>query len=301
LPFRVTGQAIVSDFKHSTFKYSTDWTLVGVDFTSAPSRRKPITVARGVLDSPLSAGPGGAIRVLEVERCPDWAAFDGQLNRLGPWVGAFDLPFGLPRTLVQTLGWPENWREMIDLYTQLSRDEIRARFRSFCADRPVGHRFAHRATDGPARSSPSMKWVNPPVAFMLHAGVPRLLAAGVTLPGLQAGDPDRIALEAYPALVARACVGKQSYKSDAAQGATGPRRAAREAILESLERGAYGFDGRPVILPLGMREQLVDEPGADRLDAVLALVLAAWALTRRATNWGLPSDMDPLEGWIVGA
>jgi hypothetical protein len=291
----------VSDFKHSTFKHSTDWTLVGVDFTSAPSRRKPITVARGVLDSPLLAGPGGAIRVLEVERCPDWAAFDGQLNRLGPWVGAFDLPFGLPRTLVQTLGWPENWREMLDLYTQLSRDEIRARFRSFCADRPVGHRFAHRATDGPARSSPSMKWVNPPVAFMLHAGVPRLLAAGVTLPGLQAGDPDRIALEAYPALVARACVGKQSYKSDAAQGATGPRRAAREAILESLERGAYGFDGRPVILPLGMREQLVDEPGADRLDAVLALVLAAWALTRRATNWGLPSDMDPLEGWIVGA
>lgn len=291
----------MSDFKHSTFKHSTDWTLVGVDFTSAPSRRKPITVARGVLDSPLLAGPGGAIRVLEVERCPDWAAFDGQLNRLGPWVGAFDLPFGLPRTLVQTLGWPENWREMIDLYTQLSRDEIRARFRSFCADRPVGHRFAHRATDGPARSSPSMKWVNPPVAFMLHAGVPRLLAAGVTLPGLQAGDPDRIALEAYPALVARACVGKQSYKSDAAQGATGPRRAAREAILESLERGAYGFDGRPVILPLGMREQLVDEPGADRLDAVLALVLAAWALTRRATNWGLPSDMDPLEGWIVGA
>jgi len=291
----------VSDFKHSTFKHSTDWTLVGVDFTSAPSRRKPITVARGVLDSPLLAGPGDAIRVLEVERCADWAAFDGQLNRPGPWVGAFDLPFGLPRTLVQTLGWPENWREMIDLYTQLSRDEIRARFRSFCADRPVGHRFAHRATDGPARSSPSMKWVNPPVAFMLHAGVPRLLAAGVTLPGLQAGDPDRIALEAYPALVARACVGKQSYKSDAAQGATGPRRAAREAILESLERGAYGFDGRPVILPLGMREQLVDEPGADRLDAVLALVLAAWALTRRATNWGLPSDMDPLEGWIVGA
>ena len=274
---------------------------MGVDFTSAPSRRKPITVARGVLDSPLLAGPGDAIRVLEVERCPDWAAFDGQLNRPGPWVGAFDLPFGLPRTLVQTLGWPENWREMIDLYTQLSRDEIRARFRSFCADRPVGHRFAHRATDGPARSSPSMKWVNPPVAFMLHAGVPRLLAAGVTLPGLQAGDPDRIALEAYPALVARACVGKQSYKSDAAQGATGPRRAAREAIVASLERGAYGFDGHPVILPLGMREQLVDEPGADRLDAVLALVLAAWALTRRATNWGLPSDMDPLEGWIVGA
>ena len=283
------------------FKDSAAWTLLGVDFTSAPSRRKSITVARGVLEPPVSAGLEGAIHVLALESCPDWAAFDGQLNQPGPWVGAFDLPFGLPRTLVQTLGWPEDWRAMIDLYTRLSRDEIRARFRSFCADRPVGHRFAHRATDGPARSSPSMKWVNPPVAFMLHAGVPRLLAAGVTLAGLQVGDPGRIALEAYPALVARACVGKQSYKSDAAQGATGPRRAAREAIVASLERGDYGFDGRRVVLPLGMREQLVDEPGADQLDAVLALVLAAWALTRRDTNWGLPANMDPLEGWIVGA
>jgi len=283
------------------FKDSSGWTLLGVDFTSAPSRRKPITVARGVLEPSRSAEPAGAIHVLALESCPDWAAFDGQLNQPGPWVGAFDLPFGLPRALVQTLGWPEDWRSMIGLYTQLSRDEIRARFRSFCAERPVGHRFAHRATDGPARSSPSMKWVNPPVAFMLHAGVPRLLAAGVTLAGLQDGDPRRIALEAYPALVARACVGKQSYKSDAAQGATAPRRAARETIVASLERGDYGFDGRCVVLPLGMREQLVDEPGADRLDAVLALVLAAWALTRQATNWGLPAEMDPLEGWIVGA
>lgn len=283
------------------FKDCTAWTLLGVDFTSAPSRRKPITVARGVLQPFLPDGSAGTIRVLAVESCPDWAAFDRQLNQPGPWVGAFDLPFGLPRTLVQTLGWPEDWRAMMDLYTQLSRDEIRARFRSFCAARPVGHRFAHRATDGPARSSPSMKWVNPPVAFMLYAGVPRLLAAGVTLHGLQAGDPDRIALEAYPALVARACVGKQSYKSDAANGATGPRRAAREAIVASLERGDYGFDDRPVVLTPEMRQRLVDEPGADRLDAVLALVLAAWALTRQETNWGLPAEMDSLEGWIVGA
>jgi hypothetical protein len=28
-----------------------------------------------------------------------------------------------------------------------------------------------------------MKWVNPPVAYMLHAGVPLLIDAGVHLPG----------------------------------------------------------------------------------------------------------------------
>ena len=50
-----------------------------------------------------------------------------------------------------------------------------------------------------------MKWVNPPVAYMLHAGVPALMAAGAYFPCLQAPDPQaaRIALEAYPGMLAR--------------------------------------------------------------------------------------------------
>ena len=47
----------------------------------------------------------------------------------------------------------------------------------------LGHKFAHRATDRWAGSSPSMKWVNPPVAYMLHAGVPLLIDAGVAIAG----------------------------------------------------------------------------------------------------------------------
>jgi hypothetical protein len=147
-----------------------------------------------------------------------------------------------------------------------------------------------------------MKWVNPPVAFMLHAGVPRLLAAGLTLPGLQAGDQGRIALEAYPALVARSCVGRRSEKSDATQGNTLARRTVRAAIVKSLLLGADGFDGRPVVLPAGCRERLVDEPGADQLDAVPGpgpRGLGPDPAGRRTQ--GSPLDTDPLEGWIVGA
>ena len=48
----------------------------------------------------------------------------------------------------------------------------------------------------PAGSSPSMKWVNPPVAYMLHAGVPLLMGAGLHLPSLHAGDASRVALDA---------------------------------------------------------------------------------------------------------
>ena len=49
---------------------------------------------------------------------------------------------------------------------------------------------------------------------MLHAGVPLLLEAGVSMPGLHAGDPDRVALEGYPGLLAREVLGSRSYKSD---------------------------------------------------------------------------------------
>ena len=37
----------------------------------------------------------------------------------------------------------------------------------------------------------------------------------------------------------------------------------------------------------------------DTLDAVLCLLQAAWARTQ--PRWGLPPDVDPLEGWIVSA
>ena len=40
-----------------------------------------------------------------------------------------------------------------------------------------------------------MKWVNPPVAFMLHAGVTLLIDAGVHLPHLHPGD--RCSVEPY--------------------------------------------------------------------------------------------------------
>ena len=167
--------------------------LLGVDFTSAPTRRKPITVARGRLEG------AGRLRLESLDALPDFAAFEALLAEPGPWVGGFDLPFGLPRELVVALGWPLEWPALVRHVAGLTRAELRAAFAAFCAARPAGSKFAHRACDGPAGSSPSMKWVNPPVAFMLHAATPRLLAAGVSLPAVgQAGDPRRVALEAYP-------------------------------------------------------------------------------------------------------
>lgn len=279
--------------------------LLGCDFSSAPNARKNIVIALGTLRD-------GRIQLLNLERFVSLAAFEAWLSQPGDWVGAFDLPFGLPRELVQTLGWPTDWASCLAHYAALNRDQIRRAFAAFCNARPVGGKFAHRATDRPAGSSPSMKWVNPPVAFMLHAGVPALLRSGATLPGLHAGfigqggdryRPLKVALEGYPGLLAREVLGQRSYKADDKARQTPDRLIARKDLITALEQGGTRL-GLPLKLSHAQRDALADDARGDALDAVLCLMQAAWAQTRYLAGdarYGLPPDMDPLEGWIITA
>jgi hypothetical protein len=161
-----------------------------------------------------------------------------------------------------------------------------------------------------------MKWVNPPVALMLHAGAPALMRAGLSLPGRLA-DPLRVALEAYPGLPARAVLGRTSYKSDAPARRLCPeRRAARARLIAALQAGPEGElpvkgqeAGRPKTTgAFGVRVELgewtqacLEDAGADLLDAVLCLTQAHQAWAARGEGWALPARIDPLEGWIIGA
>jgi hypothetical protein len=235
-----------------------------------------------------------------IENFTTLESFGQWLAQPGDWVGGFDVPFGLPRELVETLGWPLQWHDCMRHYCGLSRAQIRETFAAFCNARPAGGKFAHRAFDRRAGSSPSMKWVNPPVAYMLHAAVPLLLQAGVHLPGLHAGDTRRVALEAYPGLLARELVERRSYKSDDAAKQTPERLIARKDLLAALETGRTRL-GLRLKLTHAQRDALVEDASGDRLDAVLCLVQAAWAGREGPPAWGLPADLDPLEGWIVSA
>ncbi|BBB59006.1 hypothetical protein UNDKW_0733 [Undibacterium sp. KW1] len=264
--------------------------LHGVDFTSAPSRRKGITIASGQMQD-------GVLRLESLQTLSDFTVFDNWLMQGGPWLAGFDLPFSLPRELVEHLRWPANWPDLMRHLQTQTRAELRLQFKAFCDARPSGNKFAHRATDIPAGSSPSMKWVNPPVAYMLHAGAPRLLDAGVSIPGMYEGDPQRIALEAYPGMVARS-ITKASYKSDDKSKQTPERQQARELIVTALEAGNTPWK---IKLDFGCyKTKLIADGSADLLDAVLCMLLAAWAWQRRDQNYGLP-EFDVLEGWIVGA
>jgi hypothetical protein len=276
--------------------------VVGCDFSSRPSRQKQIVIALGALS-------GERLVLSKLERFTTLDDWQQWLRTPADWVGGFDLPFGLPRELVQTLGWPTDWQACMRHYSALTREEIRETFAAFCNARPVGGKFAHRATDQPAGSSPSMKWVNPPVAYMLHVGVPALMDAGLALPGLWAGSADnrdaagqarRVALEAYPGLLAREVLGTRSYKSDDRAKQTPERLIARKDLITALEHGQTRL-GLRLKLSHAQRDHLIDDASGDALDAVLCMVQAAWATQQGAPWYGLPPTLDPLEGWIVTA
>ena len=276
--------------------------IIGCDFSSSPSKRKPIVVA---VSEHSAFEPNKTVRstLLKIEQFDTLDAWAKWLQAQPHWVGAFDLPFGLPRELVETLSWPTDWLACMQYYATLSRADIRATFKAFCDARPVGGKFAHRATDVPAGSSPSMKWVNPPVAYMLHAGVPRLIEVGCHFPGLHKGNANKVALEAYPGLLAREVLGNRSYKSDDKAKQTPERLIARKDLITALELSQTRLKLR-LKLTHAQRDMLVADASGDSLDAVLCLMQATWAQYQQEQGspfYGLPLDVDPLEGWIVTA
>ncbi|RZJ19636.1 MAG: DUF429 domain-containing protein, partial [Haliea sp.] len=88
--------------------------LIGCDFSSAPTRRKPIVLA-------LGSSAGGRVQLGRLVLLATLDEFDDWLRQPGPWLGGFDLPFGLPRELVEQLGWPRAWPALIAHYAALSR------------------------------------------------------------------------------------------------------------------------------------------------------------------------------------
>jgi len=271
--------------------------ILGVDFTAAPSRRKPITAAIAHISS-------GALSIERVERVESFSHYEALLARAGPWVGGFDHPFGQSLALLDALGLPRRWADYVDAVGAMGRAAFEERVRAWQAAQPPGHKEAHRVGDSLVGASAPHKLVHPPVGKMFAEGAPRLLKSGASLPPLHPGDPSRIALEVYPALVARRFAG--SYKSDERSRQTDGRTGARRAILTGLgsERLLDEFGLRVAVPDDLARDALADASG-DTLDAILCAVTAAWAWTMRNSRrapYGVPNGRHPTiasEGWIV--
>ena len=266
--------------------------IYGLDFTSAPGRRKPL----------ISVGCAFDGHVLRPESREEMTSFDGFeefLQTPGPWVCGMDFPFGQPRPLVEALGWPADWEGYVDEVARIGKQAFEDAIRGDMATRPYGNKWRYRATDRRSGSSSAMMLFRVPVGKMFFQGAPRLLDSGVCVQPCRPNGDSRVAIESYPAVVARSLIGRASYKRDAVPDSPG-RRAAREKLVAGLEssslREKYGFG---VTMDDTWREEFVGDPSADALDSLLCAVQAAWAYSMKEEGWGVPEDCDGDEGWIL--
>jgi len=262
--------------------------VLGIDFTSSPTRRKPLTCLRCILDGKL-------LRAGLPEEWPDFSLFERELQRPGAWIAGVDFPFGQSRKFIETIGWPLNWRDYVLHALSLGRAGFRDTLNEYRQHRPDGDKEHRRETDVIAGSISPQKLYGVPVGMMFFEGAPRLVQSGVTIPGLQAGEPERIVVEAYPGVLARRIVGRRSYKHDKKTKQTPQQYQARRDILDGLLNRALDLYGFRIEAPAA----LCNDPAGDHLDALLCAIQAAWAWNNRENRFGLPTTADPLEGWIT--
>lgn len=269
-----------------------DVRIYGLDFTSAPGRRKPLISVGCAFD-------GDVLRPQTRGEMTSFGGFEEFLQKPGPWICGMDFPFGQPRSLIEALGWPTGWEGYVGEVARIGKQKFEDAIRDDMATRPYGSKWRYRAADRRSGSSSAMMLFRVPVGKMFFQGAPRLLASGVSVEPCRPTADARVAIESYPAVVARSIIGRASYKRDAVPD-TPERRAARKRLVAGLEspalREKYGFG---VTMDDAWKDEFIADPSADALDSLLCAVQAAWAYSMRGKGWGVPEDCDANEGWII--
>ena len=262
--------------------------VVGIDFTSCPKPKKPITRLTCIL-------AGDVLSACGLSRLLCLQEFEDALSMPGPWIAGIDFPFGQSRRLIENMRWPPTWDGYVKFASALGRDAFCKALDAYREQRPEGDKEHRRATDKAAGALSPQKLYGVPVGKMFFEGAQRLIKSGVAVPNLQIGDPTRIVVEAYPGALAKRFIGKQPYKNDSKTNQTFNQYAARRNLLRQLTSAYLPDYGLSVVAD----KSLAEDPTGDELDALLCAIQAAWAWKQRDNGFGAPNDVDALEGWIA--
>lgn len=266
--------------------------VYGIDLTSAPSHRKPITCADCTLEY-------GIMYFNDIKYIETFDRFDEFLTNGTEWIAGMDFPFGQPRKLICNLGWPLSWKDYVGFIDKMGRQKFEDTLKEYRKQRPEGDKHHLRDTDKIAKSCSPMMLCGVPVGKMFFQGSPRLLKSGVSILPCHKNGSQRIVVEAYPKLVTKKLITKPQYKNDTKKKQTSQLRKARQEIVKNLRSGCirfyYGFD---VALKEDFATKIIDDPTGDCLDAFLCAIQAGWAYEHRELGYGIPDGFE-LEGWIV--
>lgn len=199
------------------------------------------------------------------------------------------MPLSLPRRYWEALGLADlGWEGAVTAISSHGRARFEQGIEAYRASAPVGQKLLFRQADRLAKASSPMTLNYTPVGKMFFEGAPRLLDAGLNLPAHRRNECDRTAIETFPMLAARRLVGVSKYKSGRGKASEGQAEV-RRRIIGALEAEGVRFSP-------GLAEKAIGDETGDWIDAALCASQAAWAAD--APSWGMPPNLDPLEGWI---
>jgi len=264
--------------------------IFGIDFTSAPRTAKPIVSARVSLRN-------DRLRVEEIVRWKSFSGFESFLKSSGPWIAGVDFPFGQPHDLVADLGLPSRWDEYVRHVAGLTKADFTSLLELYSKAAQPGQKHLMRLADKRASACSPMMLYGVPVAKMFFEGATRLQISDVSILPCRPTKDSRIAIETYPALVARRALGRTKYKSSSKRDEGAEKRAARVTLLDWLESSeASKVYGLSLEISADIHERCVSDATGDSIDAICCCLQAAWA--SRHENFGMPPGVNLNDGWI---
>lgn len=243
---------------------------------------------------------------MEIETCllwTDFAALDAFLNhemRPGDCLGV-DAPMGLPKRFLQEMGWPLFWPDAAANVLQMTKSEWYECLAGYKMTQPTGKKEPLRETDRDAKSLSPLKCYGVPLAGMFYEAMKRLHHPYISIFPCKTRPNAPSVIETYPKIIAKAAIGKHTYKQDTVQKQTAEQKNARQAILDYVQGSTeFGFTyGFSVGLTPALYAKSLEDATGDTLDSVLCCIQAAWFAQHQPLLLQNLTPQKALEGWII--
>ena len=268
----------------------------GICFTHAPHKGKPIFCASG------SYTAKRGLHIQQVESLDSLRDFELFLQRSGPWVTGVNFPIGQPWNFLKKMSLPDHWAGYIRSLARWDEAVFEKKVKSYIKKFKAGNGGSLRITDSLAHGQSPLMLTGESLGKNFFAGAKRLRDAGVSVPPCAVKKENRVVVEVCPELVARrfAYRYKETRKKSELQQAA---EDARKSILSGLKSSEFEAEfGFTVELEGAVSLKSVEDSKGRYLDAVLAMIQAAWAYSNKRKNFGIPAFEHPIvqsEGWIV--
>lgn len=267
-------------------------TVLGIDFTSAPRKAKPICITIGDFSNEI-------LIVHDVVSIQSLQDFTSYLAKKSEWTGGFDLPFSMPLEFIKKeFDNPKTWEDWVDEIEKQGETNFYQRLENFKSKQPKGKKHLLRQTDRECQAISPMMLYGVPLAKMFYRGALRLHKQKCSLWPMRIVNSNKTAIEVYPSFFAKQIIGNLPYKNDSKSKQTVTQKLNREKLIEYLLSNKFKKNwGFSIEIDSLQLNQCINDATGDTLDSLICCVQAAWA-SKVITKIKV-TEQQKLEGFIM--